>query len=104
MDLFHTVEVISDDSLRVLQWFVVLMYDSKYDCDNVNVARKKLFSSKAKSIGNVPPTVDAVLQHIQRAVFQAGHIWSQSLVYHHSYQVQATVAGTWLIKTGYQFG
>ena len=29
---------------------------------------------------NIPPTLDALEHHVKRAVYQAGHIWGQSLI------------------------
>ena len=43
----------------------------------MNEARRELFSNKCKSLENIPPTKDALLQHIKRAILQAG-IWSTS--------------------------
>ena len=80
VELFQQSTEISDKVLSTLQRFTVLLYDSSYDCDNVNTARKKLFSSKGKTVENIPPTFDALLQHTRRAVYQAGFVWSQSLV------------------------
>ena len=47
----------------ILQRFVVLMYDETSVLDSTNEARG-VFSKKNKSIENLPPTEDALLQHI----------------------------------------
>lgn len=47
---------------------------------SVNAARKKLFAKKGKSIENIPPSLDALIQHSKGAVLQAGFVWSQSLI------------------------
>ena len=47
----------------VLQRFVVLMYDKTSVWESTNEARR-LFSKKNKSIENLPPTEDALQQHI----------------------------------------
>jgi hypothetical protein len=80
IELFNRPEIISDTCLVALQRFVVLLYDINCPCDDVNAAHKKLFASKGKPIEHIPPTLDALVQHIRRAVYQAGYIWSQSLV------------------------
>ena len=67
--LLETPQLISDNMLKVLQHYVILLYDANSECENVNVARKKLFSNKGKSIENIPPTFDALEQHIRRAVY-----------------------------------
>ena len=78
--MFDTVETIADSNRKLLNRFVVKLYDVNYECDDVNLARKKLFSSKGKTLENIPPTADALMQHFLRAVYQAGHVWSQSLI------------------------
>ena len=40
--------------------------------------RRELFCKKNKSLENLPPTQDALLQHARRAVFQT-NIWTTSL-------------------------
>ena len=37
--------------------------------------RRALFCQKGKSVGNIPPTQAALLQHPRRAIYQAG-IWA----------------------------
>jgi len=64
----------------VLERFVVRMYDRTSQCQNVNEARKVLFAQKDRSLENIPPTNDALLQHTKRAAYQAGHCWGQCLV------------------------
>ena len=66
--------------MSLLERFVVLLYDSNSPCNIVNGARKKLFAGKGKTVENIPPTQDALLQHVRRATYQGGHIWSQSLL------------------------
>ena len=48
---------------------------SQSDCDE---ARRELFCKKNKSLENLPPTQDALLQHARGAVFQE-NIWTTSL-------------------------
>ena len=33
-----------------------------------------------KPLENIPPTQGALVQHVRRAVFQAGYIWGQALI------------------------
>jgi len=58
----------------------VLMYKRTSTLQNVNEARKRLFAFSNRKLENIPPTMSALLQHVKRAVFQAGHVWGQSLV------------------------
>ena len=46
---------------------------------DVNKARVWLFTQKAREIENIPPTKDALHQHVLRAAYQAGHVWCQAL-------------------------
>ena len=80
VNFFHMPNEISSENVSVLQKFVIRMYDSSIECHTVNEARKKLFAKKGKSVENIPPTLDALVQHTRRAVFQAGFIWSQSMI------------------------
>ena len=48
--------------------------------ETVNEARKHLFSQKGRSMDNLPPTQAALVEHIKREAYQAGHVWAQMLV------------------------
>ena len=39
-----------------------------------------MFARKQKPYETIPPTQAALLQHVKRAAYQAGCIWSQSVV------------------------
>ena len=58
----------------LLERFVVLMYDRTSSCTRVNEARKDLFTRKGRFIELIPPTSNALLHHMKRSVFQAGHV------------------------------
>lgn len=47
--------------------------------EEIDVARKQLFAQGSRTIDRVPPTKAALQQHIKRATYQAGHVWSQCL-------------------------
>ena len=38
-----------------------------------------LFAKGSRTLENIPPTQGALLQHVKRAAFQAGHVWGQAL-------------------------
>jgi len=67
------------DNISPIERFVVLMYDKTSSCDHVNEARLQLFAQKGRDINNIPPSQGALLQHVKRAVYQAGYCWSQTL-------------------------
>ena len=53
------------------------MYDKQSTAECINDARKELFSKKGRSLENIPPTKDALLQHLKRVIYQAS-IWFTS--------------------------
>ena len=69
-----------DSEERILEQFTVLMYDKTLNCSPVNAARKIIFCQKGRAIDRLPPNQGALMQHIRRAAYQAGHVWSTSLV------------------------
>lgn len=69
---------IDDECHNLLQRFIVLLYDKTSDIQNINECRRVLFTRKNRAIENIPPTADALRQHIKRAAFQA-RIWNNSL-------------------------
>lgn len=60
--------------------FVVLLYDRTSSLEHVNEARKELFTKKSRTIDRLPPTQAALIQHIKRAAYQAGHCWAQVMI------------------------
>ena len=57
-------------------------------CESCQVV---IFTNGARSFEHPPPTKEALLEHIKRAVYQASHVWNQCLV---SQQV-ALNPGSW---------
>ena len=70
---------ICPDILKQIERFVVIIYSKTCTLNTVNEARKELFTHQGRNIDNLPPTQAALLQHLKRAVLQAGHVWSQAL-------------------------
>ena len=71
---------VSDQDMDELQRFVVVMYQRTSGLTKVNDARKHMFAYGNRQIQNIPPSLDALQLHVKRAVFQAGHVWGQTLV------------------------
>ena len=65
--------------MQTIERFVILLYDRTSTSTDVDKARCKLFA-KNSNVQLVPPTSAAFKQHVQRAVYQGGHIWGQALV------------------------
>ena len=68
-----------DAALTTLERFVILLYDKNSSKFHVNEARVDLFARKGRDVYHIPPTQGGLLQHVRRAVYQAGYCWSQSL-------------------------
>ena len=56
------------------------MTDRASQCQSVNDAKKVLFAQKGRTLENISPTANALLQHAKRVAYQAGHCWGQCLV------------------------
>ena len=69
-----------DTWIERVERFVVLLYDRTSSQMYVNSARKELFTLKGRTIDGLPPTKAALVQHIMRAAYQAGHCWGQTIV------------------------
>ena len=70
--LATTPSIISiDEHLPLLECFVVLIYD--HTRQNVNEARKHLFSQKGRQMDALPRTQAALVEHIKRAAISG---WS----------------------------
>ena len=79
LSLANAPTSLQEDTMHVIERFVILMYDRTSKCKEVNKARKKLFAKKS-SIQNIPPTYAALEQHVKRSALQGGHVWGQALV------------------------
>jgi len=70
---------IPDDAMRIIERFVILLYDRTSRCTDTDKARRKLFARK-NNVKLIPPTKAALEEHIKRAVYQGGHVWGQILL------------------------
>ena len=68
---------LSDNCLRTIERFVVVMYDRGSELHSVDEARQHLFCKHARGLDRIPPTSAALKQHVLRASYQGGHVWSQ---------------------------
>ena len=67
-------EVTQDSNeFQQLERFIVKMYSKTVDAQTVNEGRKLLFAAN-QNMEKLPPTKDALLQHVKRAVFQTGKL------------------------------
>lgn len=70
----------SSEDMDAIKRYVVLLYQRTSTLSEVNKARKRMFASEHCRIENIPPTKHALIQHMNRAVYQAGHVWGQTLI------------------------
>ena len=68
---------VDDDYLKKIERLTVILYDKTSPLRSINDTRKELFCHKIRAVDKLPPTNDALLQHVRRAVYQAG-IWKTS--------------------------
>ena len=73
---FEEIKIESEE-FKLLEQFTILLYDKNSTEECINHARRELFSKKGRSLENIPPTKDALLQHIFRVIYQAS-IWFTS--------------------------
>ena len=76
--LSHSPDSVDDEIMQLIERFVVLLYQRTSELDDVNAARKDLFT-QGRAIDAIPPTKDALRQHVMRATYQAGYVWGQAL-------------------------
>ena len=58
----------------------VIMYDRGCSESSVNGERLVLFTQQVKEIENIPPTQDALAQHVLRVWYEAGHVLGQATI------------------------
>ena len=64
--------------LPTIERLIVIMYDRVSSESSVNSERLELFTQKGREIENIPPTPDALAQHVMRVSYEAGHVWGQA--------------------------
>ena len=74
--------VIGDEEQKVLEKFVITMYDRSSQATDIDAVRLDMFARKERSFDAIPPTRAALVQHTKQAAYQAGSIWSQSTLRH----------------------
>ena len=80
VELMATPTSIQDRNFALIERFVMLMFDRTSGLHEVNEARQEMFCQHSRRLEGIPPTRAALEQHVKRACYQAGHVWSQSLV------------------------
>ena len=80
LDLSLQPTCVNSDTLEKIERFIVIVYSRTCSASGVNGARKELFAQGSRTMENIPPTKAALLQHVRRAAYQAGYVWSHALV------------------------
>ncbi|KAG5877474.1 hypothetical protein JTB14_029408 [Gonioctena quinquepunctata] len=71
--LLHPFQLLEADSEHFkLERLIAVLYDKTTPFSSINQIRKELFCQKNRAMDKLPPTEDALPQHIRRAVYQAG--------------------------------
>ena len=79
MPLLPKLEDITNFSGSI-ERFVVLLYDRTSTISTINEFRKDLLVRKVQPLESIPPTSDALMEHLKRALYQESYCWAQSLV------------------------
>ena len=63
----------------------------------LNLVRRDLFATKGRPLKNLPPPADALKlkQHILRAAYQAGYIWSQGDIIINNFELPPPIEWNW---------
>ena len=76
LEIATAPDKLSNKCTQTIERFVVLLYDRGSQLSSVD-ARQQLFCKRSRSLDRIPPTSAALRQHILRAAYQGGHVWSQ---------------------------
>ena len=60
--------------LPIIKRLTVIVYDRGSSESSVNGERLVLFTHQVREIENIPPTQDALAQHVLRVGYEAGHV------------------------------
>ena len=80
LELAHVPTEVTEQTMKVIERFTVLLYERTSTCTDVDKATKKMFAKTSSVQQRIPPTRAALEQHIKWAAFQGGHIWGQALI------------------------
>ena len=62
---------VGSPELKLMEKFVITMYDKSSAATSVNEARRELFTKKSCTFNHLPPTEEALLQHVRHTIYQA---------------------------------
>ena len=73
----HSPLTINSPQFKLVERYTVVIYDKSSSLEHVNEARRELYCKNNRTMENLHPTQEALLQHAKRATYQAG-IWATS--------------------------
>ena len=77
--LSFTPHSIPEETMKIIERFIILMYEKTCRCIDIDKARRKKFAKRLKA-EQIRPSFDALEEHLRRAMYQSGHVWAQALV------------------------
>ncbi len=81
--------------IPIIERLIVIMYHRGSSESSVNVERLVLFAQKRRDIENIPPTQDALAQHVLRVEYEAGHVWGLATIKAPQLRSPADFGWTW---------
>ena len=87
---------------QLLEQFSAVLYDKTSDLKFFNEARRELFCQKNKTMKNIPPTQDALLQHCKHVSYQT-RIWTTSDIALQQSPLPKDMDGHWIWKAMHGF-
>ena len=79
LSLSFTPHSIPEDTMKIIERFVIFTYDKISRCTDIDKARRKMFAKRLKA-EQIPPTFDALELHLRREIYQGGCVWAQALL------------------------
>ena len=67
-------DALNEDDIAQIERYTCLMYHKASGLSSVNACRRQLFVQYGRSIESCPPTQDALIQHIRRAMLQCRYL------------------------------
>ena len=64
-------ESLTEEDMSTVERFIIRLYDRTSTSMTVNDCRRNLFTKKGRSVESMPPTKDALMQHVKRAMLQS---------------------------------
>ena len=65
------VSEITENDLKIVEIFFVILFSPTINCDKVNIARRILFTQGKRALENIPPTSNCLKMHILRSCLQS---------------------------------